>query len=401
MYHFLMSKYDLSEFKNKKIALVLSGGVVKAAAWHIGVTLALEELGFVLKSNRNSNNIGSTKRSLEVGTYVGSSAGAMISAFLAQGFTPQEIINGAFGMTKSSMRKLSYKDMFYLHKRKFKPLKKPMYNPFAEFPIGVKSLLTPLLSFPGPFSTEGARQYLINEVLETESFEEFKPDLFVVGSQLDHSCKTIFGKYNYPNPSHDPTAVYRTGVDVSHAVAASMAVPPFYAPYPIKNAHDNGVEYYIDGEIRETLSTHIAEDNGCDIVISSWTHTPYHYHDEVGSLINHGLPSIAIQSIYLLIQKKIVSSRAKRATAIDILNTVSEYMKQEKFTQKHRRDILALLERKLNINPNVKLIDICPDPHDYKLFFANSFSLNPDVASIAVKSAYKKTMQILQQPEFL
>jgi predicted acylesterase/phospholipase RssA len=37
-----MTTYDLSEFKNKKIALVLSGGVVKAAAWHIGVTLSLE-----------------------------------------------------------------------------------------------------------------------------------------------------------------------------------------------------------------------------------------------------------------------------------------------------------------------------------------------------------------------
>jgi predicted acylesterase/phospholipase RssA len=51
-----MTSYNLTDFKNKKIALVLSGGVVKAAAWHIGVILALEELGFTLKSNRNSSN---------------------------------------------------------------------------------------------------------------------------------------------------------------------------------------------------------------------------------------------------------------------------------------------------------------------------------------------------------
>ena len=89
-----MATYDLSEFKNKKIALVLSGGVVKAAAWHIGVTLALEELGFTLLSNKNaSNDDPSFQRSLEVGTYVGSSAGALISIFLACGYTPQEIIN--------------------------------------------------------------------------------------------------------------------------------------------------------------------------------------------------------------------------------------------------------------------------------------------------------------------
>ncbi len=394
--------YDLSEFKNKKLALVLSGGVVKAAAWHIGVTLALEELGFTLLSNKDTNETeNAIKRSLEIGTYVGSSAGAMISILLACGYTPQEIINGAFGLTKGNMRKLSYRDMFYLHKRKSRPKNKELFHPLDEFPQFIKQLLNPFMSFPGLFSTEGVRRYLLDGILDVDTFEKFKPDLFVVGTQLDHSQKTIFGRYNYPNPSHDATAIYQTGVKVSDAAAASMSVPPFYAPYPIKNPTTGGTDYYIDGEIRETLSTHVAEDNGCDIIISSWTHTPYHYHDEVGSLINYGLPSIAIQSLYLLIQKKIVASRAKRATGIDILNTVSEYMKQEKLSTAHRRDIMAILERKLNINPNVKLIDIYPDHHDYKLFFANSFSLNPKVASHAVKAGYKRAMQILSQPEFL
>jgi predicted acylesterase/phospholipase RssA len=241
----------------------------------------------------------------------------------------------------------------------------------------------------------------MENVLTIDTFEEFIPDLFVVATQLDHSRKVIFSKYNYPNPSHDSTAVYYTGTKVSEACAASMSVPPFYAPYPIHNSKTHQTDYYIDGEIRETLSTHVAEDNNCDIVISSWTHTPYHYHDEVGSLINYGLQSISIQSIYLLIQKKIVASRAKRATALDILNTTSDYMKSEKFSNKHRRELLAILERKLNVNPNIKLIDIFPDHHDYKLFFANSFSLNPDVASYVVKAGYKRTMQILSDPEFL
>ena len=397
-----MANYDLSEFKNKKIALVLSGGVVKAASWHIGVTLALEELGFTLKSNKNSvRDDFLENRPLEISTYVGSSAGAMVSIFLAAGYTPQEIINGTFGLKKGGMRKLTYKDMFYLHKRKFKPKLKDLYHPLEEFPAFMKAILNPLVNFSGPFSTEGVRKYLIEDILDIDTFEEFIPDLFIVGTQLDHSQKTIFGRYNYPNPSHDSTAKYQTGINVSTAAAASMSVPPFYAPYPVENPQTKEINYYIDGEIRETLSTHVAEDNGSDIIISSWTHTPYHYHDEVGSLINYGLPSIAIQSIYLIIQKKIVASRAQRATALDILNTTSEYMKQEKFSNKHRRDILAILERKLNINPKVKLIDIYPDHSDYKLFFANSFSLNPNVASHVVKAGYKKAMTVLSQQEFL
>ena len=44
-----MRRVQLDNFKGKKVALVMSGGVAKAAAWHIGVGLALEELGFTLK----------------------------------------------------------------------------------------------------------------------------------------------------------------------------------------------------------------------------------------------------------------------------------------------------------------------------------------------------------------
>ena len=74
---------------------------------------------------------------------------------------------------------------------------------------------------------------------------------------------------------------------------------------PIYNTVSKQTDYYIDGEIRDTLSTHVASDHGCETIISSWTHTPYHWHDEVGSLIHYGLPAICTQAIYLLIQQKI------------------------------------------------------------------------------------------------
>lgn len=387
---------DLNDLKNKKIALVLSGGVVKAAAWHLGVALALEELGFSLKSNKNSSpGHELNQKSLEIGTYVGSSAGAMICVYLAAGYTPQDVIQATLGIKGSKLKGITYKDMFYIKRPELKAPKSDLYFPLEGFPTLVKNFLKPIVSVPGFFSTEGVRNYLVEHVIEKDTFEDFAPDLFIVATQLDHSRKVIFSKYNYPNPSHDSTSVYYTGTNVSYAAAASMSVPPFYCPYPIKNTLTNAVDYYIDGEIRETLSTHVAEDNGCEVIISSWTHTPYHFHDEVGSLVNYGLPPIAIQSIYLMIQKKIVASRAERAKAIDIIDTVNDYMKMEKFSQTHRREIMAILQRKLNINPKVKLIDIYPNHHDYKLFFANSFSLNSKVSAHAVEAGYKRTMQIL------
>ena len=48
--------------------------------------------------------------------------------------------------------------------------------------------------------------------------------------------------------------------------------------------------YYIDGEIRDTLSTHVAIDAGADLVIASHTHQPYHFQKEIGSLTEHGFP---------------------------------------------------------------------------------------------------------------
>ncbi len=388
---------DLNDLKNKKIALVLSGGVVKAAAWHLGVTLALEELGFHLKNNKTAPTQNLSPRSLEIGTYVGSSAGALICTYLASGYTPQDVIQATIGIKGSKFRGISYKEMFTFKRPELRAPKGGLYYPLDGLPSLVKNLLKPVISLPGFFTTEGLRQYLVEHVIEKDNFEDFNSDLFIVATQLDHSRKVIFSKYNYPNPSHDSTSVYYTGTGVSYAAAATMSVPPFYCPYPIKNRYTNAVDYYIDGEIRETLSTHVAEDNGCDVIISSWTHTPYHFHDEVGSLVNYGLPAIAIQSIYLMIQKKIIASRAERAKAIDIMDTVNDYMKMERFSQTHRREIMAILQRKLNINPKVKLIDIYPDHHDYKLFFANSFSLNPKVSTHAVESGYKRTMQILGQ----
>lgn len=396
----MMKAINLNEFKHKKIALVLSGGVVKAAAWHLGVSLALEELGFTLKSNKNASVNDPLSRPLEIGTYVGSSAGALISTYLASGFTPQDIIHATLGMNKRTLKPISYKDIFSIKRVGLHPQKADYNNPFSELPLFVRQLLRPSLGFAGFFSTEGLRKYLVNNVIEVDRFEAYAPDLFIVATQLDHSRKVIFSKYNYPNPSHDNTSVYYTGTDISVATAASMSVPPFYTPYPVKNQLTNQVDYYIDGEIRETLSTHVAEDNGCEVIISSWTHTPYHYHDEIGSLINYGLPAIAVQSIYLMIQKKIITSRADRAKAVDIIDTVNDYMKAEKFNNEHRRSILSILQKKLHVNTKVKLIDIHPDHSDYKLFFANAFSLNPKTSSYVVETGYKKTMQVFSRHEW-
>lgn len=391
-----MRRVDITPFKHKKTALVLSGGVVKAAAWHLGVALALDEFGFTLKHNNSPEN-----PDCEISTYVGSSAGALICLYFASGFRPIDVIAATVENSNPNLRPVNYKDMLYLKG----PMKRPpgamFYDPFDGLPVFLKSMLKPFLGLSGLFSTHGLHQYITKNVIHSSDFSDYLADIFVVATQLDHSRKVIFSKYNYPNPSHDSTAVYYTGIPISEAVAASMSVPPFYSPYPIRNHHTGQVDYYIDGEIRETLSTHVAVDNECEYIISSWTHTPYHYHDEIGSLVNYGIPAVCLQTIYLLIQKKIIDARARRLAAKDIVETINDYMKANKFTNTHRSKILSIIERKLNYRPNIKLIDIYPNHENYNIFFRNSFSLNPEKTAEIVKMGYKRTYEVFRNQEWL
>ena len=134
-----MQSIDISSFKSKKTALVLSGGVVKAAAWHLGVSLALEEMGFTFKNNN------SQKSEYEIGTYVGSSAGSLVGLYFASGFKPIDVIEANLDKERSSLKPVTYKDMLYLRNPLKKPPKSDFYNPFEDFPFLVKKMLNPIL----------------------------------------------------------------------------------------------------------------------------------------------------------------------------------------------------------------------------------------------------------------
>jgi len=385
----------LSQCRGKKIGFVLSGGVVRAAAWHLGVALALEEIGFRFQSHKNLGS--SDKTSMDISTYVGSSAGALICTMLAAGFGPHEIITCIFG-DHPKIRKLKYSDMFQLRRPKIKTTGSYNFDPLSNMPLLTKTLLKPFYSLSGFFSTEGLRNYILDYYLPTDVFEELAVDLFIVATQLDHSRKVVFSKYNYPNTKFDSTSTYYTGFPISSACAASMSVPPFYSPYPIYNPQTKQVDFYIDGEIRETLSHHVAIDNGCEVIINSWTHTPYHYHDEIGSLVHYGIPSILVQSFYLMVQKKIISERSANTTAQDLIDTIGDYMIREKLSKKQIKEVTSILERKLNYRSNILFVDIFPDHLDYSLFFTSFFSLDKNQLTKILRSGYKAAMTRFQDP---
>ncbi|MCM2324223.1 MAG: patatin-like phospholipase family protein, partial [Oligoflexia bacterium] len=251
----------------------------------------------------------------------------------------------------------------------------------------------------GIFSTLGIEQYMREEVLPSNRFGDYAADLFIPATQLNHSRKVVFGKYSYAPPPSDLSCQYDNDIPISEACAGSTALPPVFSPYPIKGPNGQTI-YYVDGEIRDTLSTHVAVDSGADLVIASYTHQPYHFQQEVGSLTDYGLPAIAIQSIYLLIEQKINNHIHDKQVQRNAINAVSGYCKDQGIAERHRRAICELLEKELHHRLDVDTIYIHPTATDAHAFFGEHFSLSPKKMAEIVRSGFRAAIEVLKHYEF-
>ena len=162
----------------KKVAVVLSGGGVKAAAFHVGVCLALQEKGFRF--------VGGTRDQVEesphvhdplaIKTYVGSSAGSLICAYLASGHSIEEIISGyqmGEGILKRPLEKTklkapNYFDVFSMNSPSLAGMAKSLFRR-KDMPLsgGFETLLKKNFKIGGLFTTKGIESYLRKKVLRT------------------------------------------------------------------------------------------------------------------------------------------------------------------------------------------------------------------------------------------
>lgn len=395
----------------KKIALVLSGGGVKAAAFHIGVCLALREKGFHfsggLKSENSKADQGAASKPLTFSIYVGSSAGSVVAAFLAAGHSLDDIIDAftrgaglgpirAARTEKSKLRPISYRDIFSLNLKAGRPsslLAKIFGSKKPSVSGGFEVLLKQGFKVNGLFTTKNIEKYIRTVVFPENDFKLLDPELYVIATQLNHSRKAIFGPYS--ENSKDKDTKYSGNAKVSEAVAASASLPPFFAPYPIRNAKGKEI-YYFDGEIRDTLSTHVAADHGADLVISSYSIQPYHFNEQMGSLHEYGMPIIFNQALYQLVQQKIEKHIKHQQNMGAMIKSVQGYMKEAGIAEEHITKLTDILTTRTNFNPKVDYLYIHPAPQDFEFFFADHFSLNEKVLSGIVRTGFKSTMNVLR-----
>lgn len=392
----------------KKVGLVLSGGGIKAAAFHIGVCMALQERGFIFAGGRHEE-VQSRYSQAEnvIRLYVGSSAGAVIGAFLASGYSLETIIS-AFGKGakwnikglkepssfEKPLKPLYYSDILSLSGKNWIKLFPNVLKGRSLFSGGFEALVKTGFKVNGLVTAKGLEKYIRKHVWPENSFKTLGVELYVVATQLNHSRKVIFG--NFKENRKIRHIGWANHARVSDAVAASASLPPVFSPYGIKNEKGEEI-FYFDGEIRDTLSTHVAKDHGCDLIIASYSIQPYHYNEKMGSLHEYGIPLIFNQALYQVVQQKIEAHISAQDAFDKIYQAIRAYFKQKQLPREDMNKLLKIIEERANYRPDVDTLYIHPNPQDYEMFFSDHFSLNPKILGKIVQTGFRSAMNQMNQ----
>ena len=392
----------------KKVGLVLSGGGIKAAAFHIGVCMALKEKGFHLAGGSHEevqSKYSETKNVIKL--YVGSSAGAVVNTLLACGYSLEAIVSAfekgkkwdfkKFGkplLSDATLKPLSYSDLFHLNGKNWIELFPNMIKKRSLLRGGLEAFIKKGFKINGLVTTKGLEKYIRKHICQDNSFNSLGVELYIVATQLNHSRKVIFG--NFEKSTKTKNIGWVNYAKISDAVAASASLPPVFAPYGIENEEGKKI-FYFDGEIRDTLSTHIAKDHGCDLVIASYSIQPYHYNAKMGSLHEYGIPLICNQALYQVVQQKIEAHISAYDTFDKIHKAIQGYFKQKQLPKEDMIKLLKIIEERTNYKPDVDTIYIHPNPQDYEMFFADHFSLNPRILEKIVQTGFRSALSQLRQ----
>lgn len=394
--------------EKKKIALVLSGGGIKAAAFHLGVCLALREKGFKFAGGSPEDvKLRYEDEKMTFRVYVGSSAGAVITTFLASGYSIEAVIDAFERGAASDLKRLvrnrteverlkpiTYRDIFALNGGNFVNFIPNILRRQSIVTGGLEALIKNGFKINGLFTTRGIERYFRTQVLKENSFASLGVDLFIVSTQLNHSRKVVFG--NFPETHKEKHIEYANYASISQAIAASASLPPVFAPYGIRN-HKGKELFFFDGEIRETLSTHVAADAGADLVISSYSVQPYHFTPAMGSLHHYGIPLIINQALYQVVQQKIEKHIEHQQNISGIMSAIDGYFRKNGLPSEHRDKLLEVVANRVKFKPGVDYIYIHPSPQDHEMFFVDHFSLNPEILGRIVHIGFRAALQVLRK----
>ena len=311
-----------------KTALVLAGGGLSGAMYEIGALRAIDDI----LTDRAVNDFD---------IYVGTSAGAIVCALLANGATPEMMLQGLSG-DLPGIRPIQRRDLFRLNIQDVLKLgiKLPRtvlgaWTHYLRY-ISDITLFDLLWSISealptGMYDSLAMEAYMRETVSSydgTNDFTRLRQRLYVVATDLDSGQRAVFG----PDSNQD--------VPISLAIAASTAVPLLYRPVRIAD-HD-----YVDGSVRGNASVDLAIERGATLVIVINPLVPFDNSD------HRSVPFIGPDGSYL--SDKGLTGVASQVGRIQSHGGLIYHVKQLRKT-----------------HPEVDIVLIEPSQADYQMTFSN------------------------------
>jgi NTE family protein len=352
----------MSRFRSDKTALVLAGGGLTGAVYEIGALRAIDDL--LVDRTVNDFDI-----------YVGTSAGALVASFLANGVSPEgmlQVINGEMPGILSFERHHLFQvnPSDYLNWGLRFP--KKLLSAWIEYLLNLNEMtffdlvwsLTETLP-AGMYDGLGLEKFVRHALTTLErsnEFDELQRELYVIATDLDNGERVVFGQGAYRH------------IPISLAIAASSALPIVYKPVRIDQ------QEFIDGGLRGTASLDVAIERGATLVVCINPLVPFEVADDRDSVTLN-------------------KSKAEHLSTRGIQSITNQSLRI--FSHSGLQYHIKQLRR---THPEVDIILIEPDHEDYQMFFYNimRYSARLIVAQHGFESAtldlaldYKHYKQVL------
>jgi NTE family protein len=303
-----------SRKKPSKTALVLGGGGFTGGVYEIGALRALDLLA-----------VNSTVNNFDV--YVGTSAGSFVAGMLANGITPEEMMQVLNSRDPSEMEDLDLDKVLrpnylgILSKAVALPLRTlqllgslARIGELSAIDIGV-GLAEALPT--GLYSGSGIADYVEGVLADTGRVNDFRlldRELYLTATDLDTCERIVFGEEGWSD------------VPISKAIQCSTCLPLVYKPVDLKGRQ------MVDGGIRSTTNVDIAVEKGAKFIIVVNPLVPYVNQFEktiptvfgrrVRRVSDMGLPAIANQAFRLIAHDRLhqaVEQWQERYPGVDII----------------------------------------------------------------------------------
>jgi NTE family protein len=307
-------KRGKSRKRPSKTALVLGGGGFTGGVYEIGALRALDLLA-----------VNSTVNNFDI--YVGTSAGSFVATMLANGVTPDEMMQVINDRVPSELEDLDLDKVLkpnylgFLQKAAMLPLrtvelvtKLVRMGEFSAIDVGV-GLAETLPT--GLYSGDGLADYVEGVLADTgrvNDFRRLEKELYLTATDLDTCERLVFGEEGWDD------------VPISKAVQCSTALPIVYKPVELKGRQ------LLDGGIRSTTNVDIAVEKGAKFILVVNPIVPFvnDFEKTIPSVTgtrarrvsDMGLPAIANQTFRLIAHARLheaVAQWEEKYPGVDII----------------------------------------------------------------------------------